>query len=110
MEPVQRKLAAEMDTIEWTDPKIPLVSNASGKVVRTAGEVREALIAQIASPVLWADCVRTMAAEGCDHFVELGPGRVLCGLVRQVAPEATASAADSLAKLAPLLEGAAQEA
>ena len=53
----------------------------------TADGVREALIAQIASPVRWVDCLQTMVGEGCDRALELGPGRVLSGLIRKTTPE-----------------------
>jgi [acyl-carrier-protein] S-malonyltransferase len=105
MEPVQRELASAMASIEWSDPKVPMASNASGKLVTTAGEVRQALIDQIASPVLWVDCVRTLVAAGCRTFLELGPGRVLGGLVRQIDPEVEVAAADSAEKLAAFNAG-----
>lgn len=100
MEPVQRELAGTMERLKWQDPQKPLVSNATGNVATTADEVRQALIAQIASPVLWVDCVRTLLDRGCRTFLELGPGRVLGGLVRQIDPTAEVFAADSSRKLA----------
>jgi [acyl-carrier-protein] S-malonyltransferase len=90
MKPVQAKLAESMESLAWSAPETPLVSNASGQVVSTADEVRDALVAQIASPVLWVRCVETMVESGCDTFLELGPGRVLSGLVRQIDPEVEA--------------------
>jgi [acyl-carrier-protein] S-malonyltransferase len=106
MEPVQRKLGEAMDAISWNDPETPLVSNASGKVVATGEEVHRALVAQIASPVLWVDCVETMVANGCDTFLELGPGRVLSGLVRQIDSAVESFPADSPGKLATFKERA----
>jgi [acyl-carrier-protein] S-malonyltransferase len=106
MEPVQSALAETMQGLEWQDPHPPLVSNASAKVVESADGVREALVAQIASPVLWVDCVRTLVDAGVTSFLELGSGRVLSGLVRQVEPEAETFAADSPKKLAKFLERA----
>jgi [acyl-carrier-protein] S-malonyltransferase len=95
MKPVQAELDRTMDELAWREPDTPLVGNASGAVLRTAPEIRAALVEQIASPVLWTTCVRTLTAEGCSTFLELGPGRVLSGLVRQIEPDAAASAADS---------------
>jgi [acyl-carrier-protein] S-malonyltransferase len=100
MEPVQRELADQMASIGWLDPQTPIASNASGELVTSAEGVRDALIAQIASPVRWADCVTAMTGYGAATFVELGPGRVLSGLVRQIVPGASVHAADSPAKLA----------
>jgi [acyl-carrier-protein] S-malonyltransferase len=99
MEPVQRELAAAMQSISWADPDVPMVSNASGRIVRSGAEVRQALIDQIASAVLWVRCVETLLSEGVEKFVELGPGRVLSGLVRRIDREAETVAADSEAKL-----------
>jgi [acyl-carrier-protein] S-malonyltransferase len=106
MEPVQRKLGEAMDAIPWNDPETPLVSNASGEVVATGEEVHRALVAQIASPVLWVQCVETMVANGCDTFLELGPGRVLSGLVRQINSDVETFPADSPEKLATFKERA----
>jgi [acyl-carrier-protein] S-malonyltransferase len=106
MEPVQRKLGEAMDAIPWNDPETPLVSNASGEVVATGEEVHRALVAQIASPVLWVHCVETMVANGCDTFLELGPGRVLSGLVRQINSDVETFPADSPEKLATFKERA----
>jgi [acyl-carrier-protein] S-malonyltransferase len=99
MEPVQREMAAAMDKLTWKDPEIPLVANATGTVLRTGEEVCQALVAQIASPVLWVDCVQTLIGEGCTRFLELGPGRVLGGLVRQINSDMELFAADSPEKL-----------
>jgi [acyl-carrier-protein] S-malonyltransferase len=100
MEPAQAKMAEAMTDVPWSDPRVPLVANYSGEVVTTGEGVREALVAQIASPVRWVDCVRTLVAAGCSSFLELGPGRVLSGLVRQIAPDADIAPADSPEKLA----------
>jgi [acyl-carrier-protein] S-malonyltransferase len=100
MEPVQRQMAVAMESADWNDPQVPLVSNASGTIARAAEEVRQALVDQIASPVRWVDCVRTLDQAGCRRYLELGPGRVLTGLVRQIlGRETDVSAADSPERL-----------
>jgi [acyl-carrier-protein] S-malonyltransferase len=77
------------------------VANHSGEPVSGAEGVRRALLEQIASPVRFADCVRSLVGAGCTSFLELGPGKVLTGLVRQVAGrDVHAAAADSRAVLA----------
>jgi [acyl-carrier-protein] S-malonyltransferase len=106
MEPVRTALAETMAGLQWQDPKPPLVSNASAQVVDSAAGVREALTVQITSPVLWADCVQTLLDAGVTSFLELGSGRVLGGLVRQIEPEAEVLSADSPKKLAKFLERA----
>ncbi|MDQ4030357.1 MAG: ACP S-malonyltransferase [Actinomycetota bacterium] len=92
MEPVQQRMAKAMESAAWTDPAVPLVSNASGAIVRTADDVRRALVEQIASPVRWVDCVRTLDQAGCTAYRELGPGNVLTGLVRQILGKTTDAA------------------
>jgi [acyl-carrier-protein] S-malonyltransferase len=100
MVPVQEQMAAAMEDVSWSDPETPLASNASGGIITTGEEVRGALIAQIASPVRWVDCVQALAAAGCTSYLELGPGRVLSGLVRQIlGMETDVSAADSPKRL-----------
>jgi [acyl-carrier-protein] S-malonyltransferase len=100
MKPAQAKMAEAMEDVEWSDPQVPMASNASGGLVTSAVEVREALIAQIASPVRWVDCVRTLDAEGATAYLEVGPGRVLGGLVKQIlGMEVDVTSADSPAKL-----------
>jgi [acyl-carrier-protein] S-malonyltransferase len=106
MKPVQAKMAGAMAEVSFDDPQTPMIGNATGALKATADEVREALIAQIASAVLWVDCVRTLISEGVDTFVELGAGRVLSGLVRQIDSEVETFAADSPKKLDKFLERA----
>jgi [acyl-carrier-protein] S-malonyltransferase len=102
MKPVQEKLAERMSTIEWRDPDTPLVGNASARILTTGAEIHQALIDQIASPVRWVECVQALVDAGCDSFVELGPGRVLGGLVRQIAPGMETVSLESPAQLAEL--------
>jgi len=105
MKPVQARMAEAMADIAWKDPEVPLVSNASGQAVDTGDGIRNALVEQIASPVRWVDCVRTLVDRGCTTFLELGPGRVLAGLVRQIAAELDTASADSPRALGEFTEG-----
>jgi len=100
MEPAQSRMAEAMASVTWQDTRVPLVANVSAALVTTGEGVREALIAQIASPVRWVECVQTLAGAGCDSFLELGPGRVLTGLVRQIVSGADVAPADSPEALA----------
>jgi [acyl-carrier-protein] S-malonyltransferase len=99
MEPVREQLATAMEAVAFSDPEVTLVSNASGELVTSADGVKHALLAQISSPVRWVDCVETLAANGATTFLELGSGRVLGGLVRQIKAEADTFSADSPSKL-----------
>jgi len=104
MKPVQKDLAETMDGLSWDEPDTPLVANWSGEILTSGQAIHEALVTQIASPVLWVDCVRTLREAGCGTFLELGPGRVLSGLVRQIDPEAEVMNADSREALTSFAE------
>ena len=100
MKPTQAKMAEAMEGVAWSDPSVPMASNASGGLVTTADEVRQALVAQIASPVRWVDCAHALSDAGAERYLELGPGRVLGGLTRQtLGMETDATAADAPEKL-----------
>jgi [acyl-carrier-protein] S-malonyltransferase len=107
MESVQSRLGDVMNGLEWSDPATPLVSNASGQIVDTADGVHQALLAQIASPVQWVACVRKLREVGVTSFLELGSGRVLTGLVRQIDPDTETTAADTPAKIAKFADARA---
>ena len=108
MAPVAEGLAAALAGVRVSDPVIPVVRNVDGSVTRRAADVVPLLLRQVASPVRWTDCVQRLAAEGASAFVEVGPGRVLSGLVKRIVEDArTASVEDpagldkALAALAP---------
>jgi [acyl-carrier-protein] S-malonyltransferase len=99
MVPVYERLTQTIDEVSLTDPTTPLVAIYSAEVLASAEQVREALLRQIISPVRWVEVVRALVGAGCQTFLELGPGRVLIGLIRQIHPDATMAAADSVEKL-----------
>jgi [acyl-carrier-protein] S-malonyltransferase len=84
MSPAAERLAAELARVRVSDPTIPVVRNVDGGVTRSAADVVPALLRQVASPVRWTACVERLAGEGGDVFVEVGPGRVLTGLVKRI--------------------------
>jgi len=83
MKPAADRLAAELERVAVSDPRIPVIRNVDGGVTRTADEVKPFLIQQVASPVRWTDCVERLAREGATGFLEVGPGRVLTGLLKR---------------------------
>jgi [acyl-carrier-protein] S-malonyltransferase len=88
MKKAGERLAKELDAVKISDLQVPIVNNADAKFLRTASELRPSLVRQISSPLYWEDSIRTMAADGCDTFIEIGPGKVLSGLVKRIAKEA----------------------
>jgi [acyl-carrier-protein] S-malonyltransferase len=84
MAPAAERLAGELHGVNVSDLRIPVIRNVDAGVTRTAGEVKPALVRQVASPVRWTECVRRLAAEGASAFVEMGPGRVLTGLLKRI--------------------------
>jgi [acyl-carrier-protein] S-malonyltransferase len=84
MEPAQRRLAADLAAVEFRDLETPLVNNVAAREIRTADEARQGLIDQVPNPVRWEEGVRRLIAQGVGRFVEVGPGRVLTGLLRSI--------------------------
>jgi [acyl-carrier-protein] S-malonyltransferase len=99
MSTVQDALHGLTCTLRWHDTTVPLVANVSGLALTRGAEIRRELVEQIASPVQWVLCVEKLVAEGCETLIELGPGQVLTKLVRLIAPQVTALAIDTPARL-----------
>ncbi|WP_438482946.1 ACP S-malonyltransferase [Oleiharenicola lentus] len=83
MEPARAEFATYLAGITFNAPKFTVLSNTTGQVVSTPNEIREALIKQVVSSVLWEDCMRNCVAAGATEFWECGPGGVLAGLARR---------------------------
>jgi [acyl-carrier-protein] S-malonyltransferase len=88
MEDASKRLAELLDSIEFKDSQIPLVNNADAKFLDTKESIKDSLIRQISKPLLWEDSVKAIARSGIQTFVEVGPGRVLSGLIRRIVPDA----------------------
>lgn len=102
MRPAQDRLAPELRAVASGAPRIPVIANVDALPRTTAEGAIEALIAQVSCPVRWEPLVRFLADAGVTTFIEVGPGTVLSGLVRKIAPEATVlnvQAPDDLAAL-----------
>jgi [acyl-carrier-protein] S-malonyltransferase len=84
MAPAGARLASELEAAQVADPEVPVVRNVDAGVTRRAEDVRPFLLRQVANPVRWTECVQRLAAEGATTFVEVGPGRVLSGLLRRI--------------------------
>nr|WP_255603316.1 ACP S-malonyltransferase [Oscillochloris sp. ZM17-4] len=81
-------MAYELEHADVRDLAVPLIANVSAQELRTADEVRHEAVAQVVAPVRWIASVQAMAGRGCTTFVEIGPGKVLTGLIRRIAPQA----------------------
>jgi [acyl-carrier-protein] S-malonyltransferase len=84
MQPAQEEVARVLAGIPLADPAIPVAANVTGTLVHTAETARDALIRQVTGAVRWVDCVQSLVAAGPTHFIEVGPGKVLCGLLKQI--------------------------
>lgn len=84
MKPAAERLASVFDEIEFSDLRVPLVTNVDAQLITTGSDARDALLRQVASPVRWSDSIKLLLEEGVTRFVEVGPGKVLSGLVRQI--------------------------
>jgi [acyl-carrier-protein] S-malonyltransferase len=94
MRPAAERLAAELERTPIRPAEIPVVANVSAQPVRTADEIRRALLAQVASPVLWEQSVRAIFDGGVRQFVEIGPGTALSGMIRKTVPAETCHVED----------------
>jgi len=83
MEPARAAFEAFLKGIPFSAPRIRVFTNTTGAEVSEPGEIKQALVRQIVSPVLWEDCMRSVAKAGATEFWELGPGGVLSGLARR---------------------------
>jgi [acyl-carrier-protein] S-malonyltransferase len=112
MQPAQDRLAADLKSLHFDDPEVPVVANIDAQPKNTADEARDALIRQVTGAVQWEGCIRKLIQLGANTFVEAGPGKVLTGLMRQIdrAPAAmNVEDEASLQKLANLFAAAAKE-
>lgn len=88
LKPAGDRLAAELQNVEFAEFRIPLVANATAQIVGSAADIKELLIKQVSSPVLWENTIRFMLENGVDTFVEIGPGKVLGGFVKKINKDA----------------------
>jgi [acyl-carrier-protein] S-malonyltransferase len=104
MQPAQEEVARVLGSLELADPRIPVAANVTGEMVTTAAEVRDVLTRQVTGTVRWVDCVKTLIAAGAGTFIELAPGMVLCGLLKQIDPAQKSFNVEDAASLEKTLE------
>jgi [acyl-carrier-protein] S-malonyltransferase len=104
MKPAQDRLAADLDQLAFRDPVVPLACNVDAALVQDARHSRDALIRQVTGAVKWEQSMRLLIAHGVHTFVEVGPGKVLCGLLRQTDRSRTCTNVGDEASLHKTLE------
>jgi [acyl-carrier-protein] S-malonyltransferase len=84
MQPAQDRLALDLHALNFSTSKIPVAVNVDAVLVQDGDASRDALIRQVTGAVRWVECMQLLAAQGVTHYIEVGPGKVLCGLMRQI--------------------------
>lgn len=84
MRPAQDRLASDLNALQFQKPSVPVVCNVDALAIQDGESSRDALVRQVTGSVRWDPCIRVLIEKGVQSFVELGPGRVLCGLMRQI--------------------------
>ena len=103
MEPARELLRTRLQDVDFREPTFPVVANLTAKPYpSTATQIREHLLDQIVSPVLWEGCVETMKETEPEKFIEVGPGKVLCGLLRRIDRKLSATNVSDMQSIAAL--------
>jgi [acyl-carrier-protein] S-malonyltransferase len=84
MQPAQEQLANALEAVTFHDPCIPVAANVDARLIYRGADARDALIRQVTGAVRWVECIQLLQASGVTHFIEVGPGKVLTGLNRQI--------------------------
>lgn len=97
MKPAQDRLATDLESLTFRKPGVPVVCNVDAALIDNADASRDALVRQVTGSVKWEPSMRSLIAQGVERFVEVGPGKVLCGLMRQIdRSKATANVGDEV--------------
>lgn len=85
MAPAQQSLMVHLEGVAFHDPKFPIACNVDARMITRDADSRDCLVRQVTGPVRWVECIELLIAQGATHFIEVGPGKVLTGLLRQIA-------------------------
>lgn len=99
MKPAADRLSAVLDAVAVSDMSLPVVANATAQPNSDKEQIRSLLVTQVCAPVLWEQSVSEMVGQGVTRFVEIGPGKVLCGLVKRITKEAEHANIEDIASL-----------
>jgi [acyl-carrier-protein] S-malonyltransferase len=104
MKPAQDRLAVDLQAFPFHDPEIPVVCNVDAALTKDADPSRDALVRQVTGSVKWDQSIRALIAQGVQTFVEVGPGKVLFGIMRQIDRSQKALNVSDAASLEKLLQ------
>ena len=107
MQPAQDALAVTLNELSFAPARVPVVVNVDAAVVTEADRLRDALVRQVTGTVRWTQSMQVLIAEGVTHFIEVGPGKVLSGLMRQIDRSQKCSHVEDAASLEKLMAGMA---
>ena len=99
------KLAHELEGVTVSDMQIPLITNVTGDYLKSKEEIKPTLVKQVSSSVRWEEGIRRMIKDGVDTFIEVGPGKALCGFMKKIDKEMKAYNVEDMASLTKTLEG-----
>lgn len=105
LKPAGELLDAELEGVEFSAFKYPLIANVNARVVESSSSIRDTLVKQVSRPVLWENSIRFMLENGVDTFIEIGPGKVLSGFVKKCSKEARSFNIEDEESLKRTLEG-----
>jgi [acyl-carrier-protein] S-malonyltransferase len=104
MQPAADKLKGRLASVVLSPPRCALINNVDVKVESDAERIKDALVRQAASPVRWVETIKAMVAMGATHIVECGPGKVLAGMTRRIAPQVQSLSLSERASLEAALQ------
>jgi [acyl-carrier-protein] S-malonyltransferase len=99
MQPAQDRLAIDLEGVIFLDPAFPVMCNVDARLLSRSADVRDCLIRQVTGPVRWVECIQGLIQQGATRFIEVGPGKVLSGLMRQIDRTQPASNVEDTASL-----------
>lgn len=95
MKPAAEQLAAMLENIQFSEPQIPVINNVDVQTPSSAKEIKDALVRQLYCPVRWTETVQLLASQGVEQMFEIGPGKVLTGLVKRIDKQVSGAAVNT---------------
>jgi [acyl-carrier-protein] S-malonyltransferase len=105
MAPAQRQLMVHLEGVAFHDAKFPIACNVDARMIQRDSDARDCLVRQVTGAVRWVECMQLLIQQGATHFVEVGPGKVLSGLLRKIDAEKTAFHVEDAASLEKTIAG-----